>query len=161
MVSICALYFINIKSVDIVTLEQNNNPRTTPSRDLSQEVLSTIEILLQQGRQFLENLLNCFLRSKQFQIFKRNTGLINHLRFVGDDARNRRGAERMYLSCYWVFAIAVVATFTGNLMALMAVKKYNIPVNTLEELAAQPRYQAGVVDGVALADLFRVRMVLG
>ena len=67
----------------------------------------------------------------------------------------------MYLSCYWVFVIAVVATFTGNLMALMAVKKYNIPVNTLEELAAQPRYQAGVVDGVALADLFRVRMVMG
>ena len=58
-----------------------------------------------------------------------------------------------------MFIIAVVATFTGNLMALMAVKKYNIPVNTLEELAARPEYQAGVVDGVALSDLFRVRSV--
>ena len=71
----------------------------------------------------------------------------------------RRDAE-LYLSCYWVFVIAVIATFTGNLMALMAVKKYNIPVNTLEELAAQQSYQAGVVDGVALADLFRVRIML-
>ena len=54
VVSICALYYISIKSVEIATLEQNNNPRATPTRDLSQEMLSTIEILLQQGRQFLK-----------------------------------------------------------------------------------------------------------
>ena len=82
-----------------------------------------------------------------------------HLPLVGDDAAHRKDAERFYLGCSWMFIIAIVATFTGNLMALMAVKKYNIPVNTLEELASRPEYRAGVVDGVALSDLFRVRSV--
>ena len=80
---------------------------------------------------------------------------MNHLYFAGDKAPHHKDAERFYLGCYWVFVIAIVATFTGNLMPLMAVKKYNIPVNSLEELAANSEYQAGVVDGVVLSDLFQ------
>ena len=45
-------------------------------------------------------------------------------------------------------------------MSFMTVKKNNLPVNTLEELAANSQYQAGIVHGVALADLFRVRTLM-
>ena len=50
----------------------------------------------------------------------------------------------------------IIIVATGNLMASMAIKKYNIPVNTLEELLARPEYHAGVVSSVALLDLFKV-----
>ena len=66
-------------------------------------------------------------------------------------------APRVFVGFYWFYSVAAAAIFTGNLMALMAIKKYNIPVNTLHELSVRSEYQAGVVDGVALSDLFRVR----
>ncbi len=47
--------------------------------------------------------------------------------------------------------------FLGNLVASMAVKKYTLPINTLEDLAQNPNFQAGLVKGVALYDLFSVR----
>ena len=45
-------------------------------------------------------------------------------------------------------------------MAFMTVKIVTLPVDNLEQLVENPRYQAGVTDGVALTNLFKVRPIL-
>ena len=61
------------------------------------------------------------------------------------------------MSCYWLFTITIIATYSGNLVAFMTVKKVKLPIDTLEELAARPEYQAGLKDGSSTSELFKVR----
>ena len=51
----------------------------------------------------------------------------------------------------------MVAVYSGNLIAFMTVHKRKIPVNSLDDLAAQPEYQAGVLKGGSLQERFEVR----
>lgn len=50
----------------------------------------------------------------------------------------------------------MVAIYTGNLVASMAVQKTRIPINDLYELAAHPEYQAGVMKGSVVNNVFQV-----
>ena len=63
---------------------------------------------------------------------------------------------RLLVAIWWFYAIIMAATFTGNLIAAITVPKVPPPIQTLEELSQQTLYTAGVVDGTALYDLFRV-----
>ena len=64
---------------------------------------------------------------------------------------------RFLVGFWWFFVIVVMATYTGNLIAVLAVPKSTLPVQTLAELAAQTQYKYGVMDGSALHTLFMVR----
>ena len=46
--------------------------------------------------------------------------------------------------------------YMGNLVASMAFPTLEVPVNTLEKLAAHPEYQAGIVRGSTQHTLFNV-----
>ena len=56
--------------------------------------------------------------------------------------------------------MSVVAIYSGNLVAILSVKKTEMPFQTLEELAAHPDYQAGVFEGSGTMDRFKVTTVL-
>ncbi len=64
--------------------------------------------------------------------------------------------SRIFMSCYWILTVTITAVFIGNLTAFMTMKKLRLPVNTLEELAARPDYQAGFAGGTATRELFKV-----
>lgn len=66
-------------------------------------------------------------------------------------------ASRLFMSCYWILTITVVATFTGNLTAFMTLKKTVLPLNSLKDLAARPDYQVGLAGGTSSHNLFNVR----
>ncbi len=69
-------------------------------------------------------------------------------------------ARRAFLSCYWVLTVSIVAIYTSSLVAFFSVKKIALPFETLEELAAQPDYQAGLFGGTATMDRFKVSLHL-
>ncbi len=75
---------------------------------------------------------------------------------TGTDRPPDRPASRIFLSCYWVMTVTVAAVFAGNLMALMAVKKHLPPINSLEDLAENDEFQAGLKAGGATEAFFRV-----
>ena len=62
------------------------------------------------------------------------------------------------MSCYWILTISIIAIYTGNLIAFMAVQKHQVPINSLEELAARPEYQAGIAAGGSPYQLFKVSL---
>ena len=64
-------------------------------------------------------------------------------------------ASQFFLCFSWILVITMIATYSGNLIAFMAVKKIKVPVNTLEELASSD-YQAGTKLGSAQHLLFQV-----
>ena len=67
-------------------------------------------------------------------------------------------ASRLFMSCYWIFTITIIATYSGNLVAFMTVKKLKFPIDNLEELAAHSEYQAGVLKGASTMALFKARL---
>ena len=57
----------------------------------------------------------------------------------------------------WYMAILVItATYTGNLVAFLAVVKEPPPFETLEELANQNQYKFGVLGNTILETVFKV-----
>ena len=60
---------------------------------------------------------------------------------------------------WWFFAIIMSATYTGNLIAALAVPGSSLQFNTLEDLANQNEYQVGVENGIALFNLFQVQFI--
>ena len=69
-------------------------------------------------------------------------------------------SSRLFTSCFWVLTITITATYSGNLIAFMAVKKLNVPLNSLKELAAHPEYQAGLPLGGSSHSLFKVKIFI-
>ena len=63
---------------------------------------------------------------------------------------------RVLIGSFWFFAIVIAATYTGNLIAFLAVSTVKLPFETLEELAKQSSISWGTATGVALVMLFRV-----
>ena len=63
---------------------------------------------------------------------------------------------RMLVGTFWFFAIVVVATYTGNLIASLAVNTVNLPFESLAEMVQQSKIQWGPASGVAMIMLFRV-----
>ena len=70
---------------------------------------------------------------------------------------SEKNAPQIFLSCYWIFTLTIVAIFTGNLMASMTVQKQKILINSLEELVQHSEYQAGTIRGGATYGLFKVQ----
>ena len=66
-------------------------------------------------------------------------------------------ATRFLVAGWWLVSVIVSATYTGNLIAALAVPRTVLPVQTLEDLAKQTTYTYGPVDGTAIYSLIKVR----
>ncbi|ELU06509.1 hypothetical protein CAPTEDRAFT_107202, partial [Capitella teleta] len=60
-------------------------------------------------------------------------------------------AARCLVGFWWFFCLVVTAIYTGNLIAVLAVPKSSLPIETLEDLANQEFYKYGTIDGAALS----------
>ncbi|CAC5388391.1 GRID1 [Mytilus coruscus] len=52
-------------------------------------------------------------------------------------------AGRTLLSCWWIFCIIIVTTYSGNFVAFLTVTKETLPFNDVEGLVAQNTYKWG------------------
>ena len=62
---------------------------------------------------------------------------------------------RMMVGAFWFLSVAVVATYTGNLIAFLAVNMIRMPFDTLQSMIKQTSVKYGPASGVALVMLFR------
>ena len=75
---------------------------------------------------------------------------------VGNPQSSSKTGSRAFTSCYWFLIITVLAIYSGNLDALSTMRKLKLPMNSIEELAANSEYQAGVLRGGSTASLYKV-----
>ncbi len=75
---------------------------------------------------------------------------------TGSDHVPQKTSVRMFIAFFWLFSVAIMATYTGNLVAFLTVAKNNLPFDSIEELAEQEVYHASLLKGVALEELFKV-----
>ncbi|KAK2152669.1 hypothetical protein LSH36_322g05030 [Paralvinella palmiformis] len=65
-------------------------------------------------------------------------------------------ALRFLVGFWWFFTLVITATYTGNLIAVLAVPKLTLPVNTLQDLANQNFYKYGVVADTAIYSMIKL-----
>ncbi|CAC5406402.1 GRID1 [Mytilus coruscus] len=58
-------------------------------------------------------------------------------------------AGRTFLSCWWIFCIIIVATYSGNFVAVLSVTKETLPFEGIEGLVGQDIYKWGTIGGSA------------
>ena len=63
---------------------------------------------------------------------------------------------RFIVGFWWWFNIVIVATYSGNLIAFLAIVKYKAPFETLEEMAQKGGYKFGTIGGSSLESIFKV-----
>ena len=69
-----------------------------------------------------------------------------------------RPSARMLVGFWWLYAIILAASYSANLMALIAVSKPCPPFQTFAELAEQDEYKFGVMGGGSLPHLLEVQL---
>ena len=77
--------------------------------------------------------------------------------FTGLHGPQQYWSERFILFSYWITIIILTAAYSGNLTASLAVKKTNMPFNSLRELADSKDYYLGVYDGDVIQGLLQVK----
>ena len=75
----------------------------------------------------------------------------------GSEFSPQRTARRVFWSCYLILTLTVIAIYKGNLIAFLTIPKLKSSINSLEELAEHPEFQAGFQAGSSNHDLFKVR----
>ncbi len=60
------------------------------------------------------------------------------------------------MSYLWIATVTLGAVFSGNLVALLSVQKKVAALNSLQDLAEHPVFQAGISAGSAQHSLFAV-----
>ena len=73
----------------------------------------------------------------------------------------RSHSGRILVAFYWIFCIVMVATYTGNLTAFLAVETVTMPFNSLSEMIQQNDYTWGLVKTYAVEGMFRVTIANG
>ncbi|XP_046568782.1 glutamate receptor-like [Haliotis rubra] len=62
---------------------------------------------------------------------------------------------RTVLSCWWLFAVIMAATYSGNLIAFLTDGREKTPFSSLAEMVQQDTYKWGFVGGTSLVTLFQ------
>ncbi|XP_033760011.1 uncharacterized protein LOC117342117 isoform X2 [Pecten maximus] len=62
---------------------------------------------------------------------------------------------RTLLSFWWLFCIAMMATYSGNLIAFLTVSKEKLPFDTIGGMVKQDVYKWGTIGGTAFIDIFK------
>ena len=65
---------------------------------------------------------------------------------------------RVLVGCFWFFSIVTLATYTGNLIAFLAVNTVKLPFNDLTEMVQQNQIKWGQYEGTGMVEVFRVSM---
>ena len=63
-----------------------------------------------------------------------------------------------FLTLVWTMNLIIQATYSGNLIASLAVNKYTLPVNNLKELVQQTSHRVGVIGGSGHEYVFKVNV---
>ena len=66
-------------------------------------------------------------------------------------------AARFIVGFFWFFCTVLVATYSGNLVAFLAIAKTEPPFTTVEELSLQQEYVVGTVGGTIWEEMLQVR----
>ncbi|XP_076113502.1 glutamate receptor U1-like [Mytilus galloprovincialis] len=64
-------------------------------------------------------------------------------------------AGRTFLSCWWIFCIVIVATYSGNFVAVLSVTKETLPFEGIEGLVGQDMYKWGTIGGSGYETIFK------
>ncbi len=62
---------------------------------------------------------------------------------------------RILHASYWIFLVTMVVAYTSQLVALIAVTKISLPINSFRELADSPSYKVSIATGTGLFDFLR------
>lgn len=81
-------------------------------------------------------------------------------RIAGSWWTPRLDATRIMVGFWWFFAIVVATTYTGNLIAALAVPKTIYPVQSLNDLVEQSTYTYGCTAGAAIYTLIEVQHLI-
>ena len=65
-------------------------------------------------------------------------------------------SARILVSTMWIYYIILVSTYTGNLVAFLAVPNRIVPIDTLRDAVRQNTYAVGTIKGQALEDVLKV-----
>ena len=65
-------------------------------------------------------------------------------------------ATRLTLSSLWIFSVVIAAIYVANVVASLAVPRFVLPVESVEDLAAQSHYSYGTLKASALVSAFEV-----
>ncbi len=80
---------------------------------------------------------------------------------VGALHRFLPGPVCVMVSFWWLYALVLLATYTGNLIAFLAVENSRPPFQTLLELATQQHgYEMGTQGGTAWEDEMKVQHII-
>ena len=65
-------------------------------------------------------------------------------------------SARFVVGFWWLFCIAIVATYSGNLIAFLTVDKYIAPFETLKEMVQEGEYKFGIIGGTQFETILQV-----
>lgn len=65
---------------------------------------------------------------------------------------------RTLLSCWWIFCIIMMATYSGNLVAFLTVTKEKLPFSNIAGLVEQGSYKWGTLEGTVFETIFKVKI---
>ncbi|CAD5124605.1 DgyrCDS12875 [Dimorphilus gyrociliatus] len=68
---------------------------------------------------------------------------------------DHRISKRIVISIWWLFAITLVATYCGNIIAYLAINSVKLPFNSAEDLIDNNDYKFLLLPGSSDYDLFR------
>lgn len=63
---------------------------------------------------------------------------------------------RIVSAVWWFFTFVLVSSYTANFAALLTIERMTIPINSVEELAAQRSVQFGTLIDSSTMDFFKV-----
>ena len=72
----------------------------------------------------------------------------------------KNNSARLMIAFFWFGFIGIVATYSGNLFAFLAIQKVKLPFSTLEEFIQQKNYKLMYVKGDIFATLLKVITIL-
>ncbi|CAD5116620.1 DgyrCDS5493 [Dimorphilus gyrociliatus] len=154
------------QSVIIMKLPEGNDKLRLYLKPFRPEVwLSLVSAVLITGVFFwLISAYNPYYKERHSKIKKKEsffygpTALLYVYGYIlqqGSDHMPKSSSGRFLIGCFWFFSLVIAATYTGNLIAFLAISTVDLPFNSLEELVQQDAMSYGPARAVALVMLFR------
>ncbi|OWF38062.1 Glutamate receptor 4 [Mizuhopecten yessoensis] len=82
------------------------------------------------------------------------------LMMQGSDIFPRSLSGRTAESAWWFFTLILISSYTANLAAFLTVEQFSIPINSVDDLAAQTSIKYGVLGGGSTITFFKESKVI-
>ncbi len=76
--------------------------------------------------------------------------------FTGTEMAPHTVSTRLITGIWWFFALIIISTYTANLAAFLTVDTSNLPIESVEDLAAQTKIKYGTLKSGSSHDFFKV-----